>query len=193
MWTSRISSRRVGSPVVHAAVGLSGNPQEGRAAPVVCSIHPPDDDDADAGGGMHHRPGRWGVERRQDDAAAAQYQMAPCLRSSRVELRGLPTAVRQDRGYDPVNGVDLAPVRNQRPLASPRILGDGAPRVHVPRSSVGAGGHVRHLRRPAFLTPSVTVWHRGVGIASTTRRARRSLLRRGVIVGAGVMRLLNCA
>ena len=121
-----------GSPIIRAAVGVSGDPQEGLAAPVIRSIRPPDDDDANAGGGVHQRPGRWGVERRHDDATAAQYLMAPHPRSSLVERRRLPAAVRQDRGYDPVNGVDVAPARDQRPLAGPRFLGDGAPRVHLP-------------------------------------------------------------
>jgi hypothetical protein len=102
---------------------------------------------------MRQRPGRWGVERRHDNAAAAQYPMAPCPQSSRVERHQLPAAVRQDRSYDPVNGVDVAPARDQRPLAGPRILGDGAPRVHLPQSLVGAGGHVRHLRRHVGWAP----------------------------------------
>jgi hypothetical protein len=102
---------------------------------------------------MRQRPGRWGVERQHDDAAAAQYLMAPRPRSSRVEQRRLPAAVRQDRGYNPVNGVNVAPARDQRPLAGPCVLGDGAPRVHLPRSLVGAGGHVRHLCRHVGWAP----------------------------------------
>jgi hypothetical protein len=102
---------------------------------------------------MLQRPGRWGVERRHNDAAAEKYPIAPCPRSSRVERRRLPAAVRQDRSYDPVNGVDMAPARDQRPLAGPRVLGDGDPRVHLPQSSVGAGGHVRYLRRHVVWAP----------------------------------------
>jgi hypothetical protein len=62
--------------------------------------------------------------------------------------------------------------------------------VHVGDVSWGIGGR---LGASAFLVASVTEWHRGVGIALTTRRARRSLMGRGVVVGAGAMRLLNCA
>jgi hypothetical protein len=61
--------------------------------------------------------------------------------------------------------------------------------VHAGDVSRGIGGR---LGAPVFLTVSVTVWHRGVEIAWRTRRARRSLMGRGLVVGDGAMRLLNC-
>jgi hypothetical protein len=62
--------------------------------------------------------------------------------------------------------------------------------VHAGDVSRGIGGR---LGASAFLAASITVWHCGIGIVLTTRRARRSLMQRGVVVGAGTMRLLNCA
>ena len=112
-----------GSQIVRATV--SGDPQEGRAAPVVRSIRPPDDDDADAGGGCVNGLG---------DGGSSVGTTTLLLRNIRWPL------------------------------------------VHDPPGLSGAD--YRHS--PVLSTClDCRLWHRGVRIASTTRRARLSLMRRG--------------
>ena len=116
------------------------------------------------------RPRRW--RSSCPPASIVGWGRRPCTAPSPA-CRWVPRAEPIDRRV--ARGADVAVVRGASTCGG-RVPGDR--------------GQARSVGVPCG---SVTVWHRGIRIASTTRRARRSLMRRGVIVGAGAMRLLNCA
>ena len=180
--------------------GSRAIPKKDALLPSYARSAPPDDDDADAGGGCVNGLGdggssvgtttlllrniRWPLIRDPPGSSGANYP----LQCARIAVTILST----------VSTWHLHAINGHSPVLASSAMA---------RSSAGAGGHVRHLRRHVGWAPRAEPIDRrvarGADVAvvqgAGTRGGRvpgdwgqaRSI-GRGVVVSAGAMRLLNC-